>query len=303
MNTQKKNKWILIGALFVLYTTWSSTYLAIRVAVETISPFTMITLRFIAAGGLMILIALLMREKLPSLKELTGGSVVGIVLFLGSNVLLCYGEQSVDSGISAVTVSSGAIWICLFSGFFGRWPTKSEWIGIVLGFIGILILAAGQAMNGNITGIIFLIVSSILWSFGSVLSRQIPVPKGFMGNGVEMLSGGLASLAIILFTKHGLDFKPSAASLAGLIYLIVIGAMVGFSAFMYVFQNARPALASSYSYVNTIGAVILGNLILKEKVGTREIAAMTVVIAGVLVIAFAGIKAGKKKLPVESEGN
>jgi len=285
---QGKNSLLLIIAIILLYTTWSSTYLAIRIAVRTISPLTMTSLRFLSAGFLMYVIALIMGEKQPTRKEIIGGSIVGIILFLVSNVMLCYAEQSVSSGLSAVAVSSGAFWICLISGFFGRWPTKMEWFGIAIGFAGIVILATGGEMKGNMAGTIILLISSIAWAFGSVLSKHVAVPKGFMGSAVEMLAGGISSFIALYATGGSLNIHPSQESVWALIYLITIGAMVGFSAFMYVFQNARPALASSYSYVNTIGAVILGVFILNEKIGMREIAAIAVVIAAVVIIAVAG---------------
>jgi drug/metabolite transporter (DMT)-like permease len=291
MDEKKKNDLILIIAIILLYTTWSSTYLAIRIAVRTIGPLMMTSVRFLAAGALMYIIAVLNGEKQPTGKELLGGSIVGIVLFLVSNVMLCYAEESVSSGLSAVAVSSGAFWICLISGFFGRWPTKTEWLGIAIGFMGIVILATGGEMKGNAAGTAVLLISSIIWAFGSVLSKQFPVPKGFMGSGIEMLAGGAGSL-IALYAMGGSlnNFHPSSESLWALIYLITVGSMVGFSAFMYVFQNARPALASSYSYVNTIGAVMLGVFILNEKIGAREITAIAVVIAAVVLIALAGNK-------------
>jgi drug/metabolite transporter (DMT)-like permease len=291
MDDSKKKSLLLIIAIILLYTTWSSTYLAIRIAVRTISPIMMTSVRFLAAGALMYIIALLNGEKQPTGKELLGGSIVGIVLFLVSNVMLCWAEESVGSGLSAVAVSSGAFWICLISGLFGRWPTKMEWFGIAIGFAGIVILATGGEMKGKTAGTIVLLLSSIAWAFGSVLSRQIPVPKGFMGNGIEMLAGGFGSLIVLYATGGSLAaFHPSSESLWALIYLITVGAMVGFSAFMYVFQNARPALASSYSYVNTIGAVMLGVFILNEKIGVREITAIAVVTAAVVLIALAGDK-------------
>ena len=287
---QGKNSLLLIIAIILLYTTWSSTYLAIRIAVRTIPPLTMTSLRFLSAGLLMYVIALIMGEKQPTMKEIFGGSIVGIILFLVSNVMLCYAEQSVSSGLSAVAVSSGAFWICLISGLFGRWPTKMEWLGIAIGFAGIIILATGGEMKGNMAGTIILLVSSIAWAFGSVLSKHVAVPKNFMGSAVEMIAGGLSSLAALYATGGSLNIHPSTESLLALIYLITVGAMVGFSAFMYVFQNARPALASSYSYVNTIGAVILGVFILNEKIGAREIVAIAVVTTAVIIIAMAGKK-------------
>lgn len=290
MDDTKNKNLILVIAIILLYTTWSSTYLAIRIAVRTISPLAMTTTRFIAAGLIMYVIAVLMGEKQPTKKELLGASIVGIILFLVSNVMLCYAEQSVSSGISAVAVSSGAFWICLISGFFGRWPTKMEWLGILIGFAGIVILATGGEMRVNVAGTIILLLSSIAWAFGSVLSKNIAVPKGFMGSAIEMLAGGFGSLAAIYLTGGRLNFRPSTESLWALIYLITVGAMVGFSAFMYVFQNARAALASSYSYVNTIGAVLLGVYILNEKIGAREITAIAVVVSAVVIIAVAGNK-------------
>jgi drug/metabolite transporter (DMT)-like permease len=290
MEETKKKSLLLVVAIILLYTTWSSTYLAIRIAVRTISPLTMTAARFIAAGFLMYIIALLMGEKQPTKKELFGAAIVGIILFLISNVMLCYAEQSVSSGLSAVAVSSGAFWICLISGFFGKWPTKMEWLGILIGLAGIVILATGGEMRVNIAGTIILLLSSIAWAFGSVLSKNIAVPKNFMGSAVEMLAGGIGSLAAIYATGGRLNFHPSTESLWALIYLITIGSMVGFSAFMYVFQNARAALASSYSYVNTIGAVMLGVYILNEKIGAREIVAIAVVILAVVIIAVAGNK-------------
>ena len=211
---EKKNDLLLIIAIILLYTTWSSTYLAIRIAVRTIGPLMMTSVRFLAAGALMYIIAMLNKEKQPTGRELLGGSIVGIVLFLVSNVMLCYAEESVGSGLSAVAVSSGAFWICLISGFFGRWPTKMEWLGIAIGFAGIVILATGGEMKGNTAGTVVLLLSSIAWAFGSVLSKQVPVPKGFMGNAIEMLAGGLGSLIALYATGGSLaDFHPSSESL------------------------------------------------------------------------------------------
>jgi drug/metabolite transporter (DMT)-like permease len=293
MDDKKKKNLLLVAAIILLYITWSSTYLAIRIAVRTISPLTMTAMRFIAAGFFMYIIAVLAGEKQPTKKELFGGAIVGIILFLVSNVMLCYAEENIGSGLSAVAVSSGAFWICLISGFFGKWPRKIEWLGIMIGFAGIVILATGGEMRGSIAATIILLLSSIAWAFGSVLSKNIAVPKNFMGNAVEMLAGGIGSLATIYATGGRLNFHPSTESLWALIYLITIGSMVGFSAFMYVFQNARAALASSYSYVNTIGAVILGVFVLNEKINGIELTAIAVVVSAVVIIVIAGGKSPK----------
>jgi drug/metabolite transporter (DMT)-like permease len=292
MNKPHKNPLILIISIALLYTTWSSTYLAIRVAVRTIPPLLMTSSRFIIAGALMYILALIRKEKQPSLKQLFGGSVVGILLFLASNGLLCYAEQTVNSGLSAVVVSSGAFWICLFSGFSGKWPSKIEWLGIGIGFTGIIVLNSGAELKGNPVGGMLLLISSMIWAFGSVLTKKLPVPSGFMGTGIEMFSGGLASLIAALIIRQDFNIKPSGESIAALIYLIVVGAMVGFSAFMYVFHNARPALASSYSYVNNVGAVLLGVLLLGEKVNAQEIIALFIVVAGVAIIATSQARPG-----------
>lgn len=285
MDKPAKNPLILVVSIVLLYTTWSSTYLAIRVAVRTIPPLLMTASRFMTAGLLMYVPALIKREKMPSVKQLLGGSAVGILLFLVSNGMLCYAEQTVNSGLSAVVVSSGAFSICLFSGFFGKWPAKIEWLGIAIGFAGIIVLNLGSEMKGNLAGGLLLLFSSMIWALGSVLTKKLPVPQGFTGTGVEMFAGGLASLLAALAIRQDFNIRPSAESVAALIYLITVGAMVGFSAFMYVFHNARPALASSYSYVNTIGAVFLGVLLLGEKINAQEVFALFIVVTGVVIVA------------------
>jgi|ERR1035437_987626 drug/metabolite transporter (DMT)-like permease len=290
----KKNPVLLIISIILLYTTWSSTYLAIRVAVRTIPPLIMTSSRFIIAGMLMYLLALMRGEKQPAPKEWLAAALIGTILFLMSNVLLCVAEQTVDSGVSAIAVSSGALWMCLFSGFFGKWPSRIEWLGIITGFAGILILNLGGTAKGNLSGGLVLILSAMIWSFGSVLSKKIRVPSGFMGSGIEMFFGGLASLITAVLLRQNFNIHPSAESITALIYLIIVGGMVGFSSFMYVLQNARPALASSYAYVNTIGAVFLGAILLKEKISASEIGALIVVVAGVVIVATAHTWPGQK---------
>jgi drug/metabolite transporter (DMT)-like permease len=291
----KKNTLLLMTAIFLLYTTWSSTYLAIRVAVRTIPPLFMTSSRFIIAGVLMYLLALIRGEKQPTRKQWLGGAMIGTILFLMSNVLLCVGEQTVDSGVSAIAVSSGALWMCLFSGFFGKWPNRIEWLGIIVGFVGIIILNIGVAASGNLTGGLILLLSSMIWSFGSILSKKVEVPTGFMGSGIEMFFGGAASLIAAAILRQNFNIHPSGESIAALIYLIIIGGMVGFSSFMYVLQNARPALASSYAYVNTVGAVFLGAVMLGEKITSRVIIALVIVVAGVVIVATAHTWTAKER--------
>jgi drug/metabolite transporter (DMT)-like permease len=280
----KKSNWALVVAIILLYTTWSSTYLAIRIAVQTINPMIMIGFRFVFAGGLMYVLALCTGGKNPPFKQWAGGFAVGILLFLGANVLLGYAEQTVSSGLSAVSVSSGALWICLFSGMFGKWPNKTEWAGIVIGLIGIVVLNLGYEIKANINGMLMLIASSMIWGLGTVLSKKLPLPSGFMGSAVEMLGGGICTLIMAAATGQNFNVHPSPASLTAFIYLIVVGSMIGFSAFMYVFHNARPALASSYAYVTPIGAIALGIIALHEKINRVEVIALVFVVVGVLTV-------------------
>jgi len=289
MNT-KNNNLLLIISIAVLYTTWSSTYLAIRVAVQDIPPIAMVSARFTAAGLLMYILAVIKGEKQPGKKQWLGGSIVGVILFTCSNTMLCFAEKAISSSVSAVAVSSGALWMCIFSGFFGKWPTKTEWIGVLIGFLGIAVLSLGTEMRTNIFSSAILVLSSVIWALGSVLSKKLAVPAGFMGNAVEMTAGGIGSFIISLFMGVNYNIRPSSGSIIAVIYLIIIGAMVGFSAFMYVFQNARPALASSYAYVNPIGAVWLGAVMLKEKIGMKEIIALVIVVIGVIIVATAQAK-------------
>jgi drug/metabolite transporter (DMT)-like permease len=284
----KQRNWSLVWAIVLLYITWSSTYFAIRIAVQTINPMIMIGFRFVFAGILMYVLAICTGSRRPTLKQWMGGFVIGILLFLCSNVLLGYAEQTVGSGLSAVSVSSGALWICLFSGMFGKWPNRMEWAGIAIGLIGIVILNLGSEMKSNINGMIMLIVSSMIWGLGTVLSKKLPLPSGFMGSAVEMLGGGICTLIMAAATGQDFNVHSSPASMAAFIYLIVAGSMIGFSAFMYVFHHARPALASSYAYVTPIGAIALGIFALHEKINRVEVIAMVFVVIGVLTVILGG---------------
>ena len=280
-------------ALAAVYLIWGSTYLAIRFALEGgFPPFLLGGIRFLIAGGLMFAFLRLRGEAAPTRAQWRNLTVMGTLLLAGGNGMVNFAEQTVSSGLAAVAVASAPIWMGVFAMMRGDKPTRVEWIGIGVGFIGVLWLNMGGAMSGSMQGLIALLIASIAWSFGSIWSRGRDLPSPFMAAAGQMLCGGVVMMIIALITGERMDM-PTPKALGAFAYLVVFGSIIGFTAYIWLLHNVRPALAGSYAYVNPAIAVVLGAWLAGERASTVEPGAMLVILAGVVVITLA--KAGKKR--------
>ncbi len=280
-------------ALAAVYLIWGSTYLGIRFALEGgFPPFLLGGIRFLIAGGLMFAFLRLRGEAPPTRAQWRNLAVMGTLLLAAGNGMVNFAEQTVSSGLAAVAVASAPIWMGVFAMMRGDKPTRVEWVGIGVGFIGVLWLNAGGAMSGSMKGLIALLIASLAWSFGSIWSRGRDLPSPFMTAAGQMLCGGVVMMAIAFITGERMDM-PTSKGLAAFAYLVVFGSIIGFTAYIWLLHNVRPALAGSYAYVNPAIAVVLGALMAGERASTAELGAMLVILAGVVVITLA--KAGKKK--------
>ena len=280
-------------ALAAVYLIWGSTYLAIRFALEGgFPPFLLGGIRFLIAGGLMFAFLRLRGEAAPTRAQWRNLTVMGTLLLAGGNGMVNFAEQTVSSGLAAVAVASAPIWMGVFAMMRGDKPTRVEWIGIGVGFIGVLWLNMGGAMSGSMQGLIALLIASIAWSFGSIWSRGRDLPSPFMAAAGQMLCGGVVMMIIALITGERMDM-PTPKALGAFAYLVVFGSIIGFTAYIWLLHNVRPALAGSYAYVNPAIAVVLGAWLAGERASTAELGAMLVILAGVVVITLA--KAGKKR--------
>jgi drug/metabolite transporter (DMT)-like permease len=285
----------IILALLAVYIIWGSTYLAIAIAVESIPPFMMAGVRFLVAGSLLFVFLLLRGGAIPSWREWRNAAVIGVLLLTGGNGLVTFAEDAgVSSGLAALAVGTVPLWAAIFAGLWGRWPVRFEWVGLGLGFVGVLMLNLESDLRASPVGAAALMFATASWAFGSIWSRQLALPAGLMASAVQMLAGGAALMAISLGTAERMTAMPSEGSLWALAYLIVIGALVGYSAYLYLLKKVRPALATSYAYVNPVVAVGLGVGFYGESITAFGLGAMVAIIAGVALVVLSRGRSSSK---------
>lgn len=282
----------VLGALLSVYVIWGSTYLGMAIAIETIPPFMMITARFFIAAVILMGVLLARGVPLPTRVQARNAFLIGGGMLGAGTGAVAFAEQWVDSGIAALAVAVVPLWAALFAGLWGRWPARTEWIGIIVGLGGVGLLNLDGGMRANPLGALVLVVGPVCWAFGSMLSRQIDMPKGLMSSAIQMF-GGAAALGILsLVTSENLTAMPSERSLWAFVYLTTIGSLIGFTAYSYLLRTVRPVLATSYAYVNPAVAVALGAVLANERISPTGIVAMFIILAGVVLIV---LKPGSRK--------
>jgi drug/metabolite transporter (DMT)-like permease len=287
MNDFRNNgKGKILLALLSVYFIWGSTYLAIRLALEGFPPFMMAGIRFIVTGGGTYFFLRMKDNPVPTQHEWTGGLLVGGLLLLGGNGGVVYAEQWVSSGIAALGVAAVPLWTVLFSGIWKRWPNRLEWVGIAIGFAGVAFLNLESGMRASPAGAIALLWASVCWALGSAWSRHLSMPKGLMSVAVQMMSGGVLLLATSFLCGEQIEVLPGIKATGALLYLMLFGSLIAFSAYIYLLRKVRPALATSYAYVNPVVAVALGIVFAGEKITVIGVAAMVIISAGVILVAL-----------------
>ncbi|TWT19041.1 drug/metabolite exporter YedA [Luteimonas marina] len=283
-------------ALAAVYLIWGSTYLAIRFALEGgWPPLLMGGVRFLLAGALMYAALRLRAVAAPTRAQWRNTAFMGLLLLAVGNGLVCIAEQTVSSGLAAVAVASVPLWMALFAALRGEHPRRIEWIGLGIGFAGVAWLNAGSSLTATPGGLVALLVASVAWAYGSIWSRGRDLPAPFMTAAAQMLCGGVVMLAAGLALGERFDGWPTLRGLLSFGYLATFGSIIGFSAYVWLLQHVRPALAGSYAYVNPVIAVVLGAWLAGERFGAHDIGAMGVVLLGVVAITLA--KANKAAAP------
>ena len=274
-------------ALASVYVLWGSTYLAIRIGLESFTPFLMGAVRMFAAGAIMYIVLRWRGEPGPTRAQWKTLGVLSIWMVLLSNGMVTFAEQEVSSGLAAIAVASMPLWAALFGVLRGRHPSRGEWIGLAIGFVGILWLNAGSALSATPKGMLALIVAPIAWAWGSVWSRGKNLPTPFMSAAGQMLCGSAWMLGTSIATGERMHTLPSLHASLAVVYLVIFGSIIGFTAYIWLLHHVRPALATSYAYINPPVAVLLGALVLHEQFGMHEIGAMAVILVGVVMITLA----------------
>ena len=280
-------------ALLAVYIIWGSTYLGIRIVVETIPPFLSAGMRFSLAGGALFLIAKLQGAPSPSRASWKPAAITGGLLLLGGNGLVSWAEQSVPSSLTALLIAIVPLWVVVIDfALPGHLrPSLGVLAGIGLGLAGVAILVDPSQVGAahiDPVGAAVLILASAIWSVGTIYGGRVKLKEApLLVIGMEMLAGGLILLAAgtLAGEWQALDLaRVSQRSLLAFVYLVLVGAMVGFTAYLWLIKNVPPALATTYAFVNPVVAIYVGWLVLAEPVTPRTLLAAAVIIAGVALI-------------------
>lgn len=285
------------AALGTVYLVWGSTYLAIRVVVETAPPLLAMGARFLAAGTLLgtVLVARRGRTALRVRpRQLGGAAIVGLLLLLGGNGGVAVAEQTVPSGLTALLVAATPLWlVCLRTAARDR-PARLSLVGTVVGFLGIAVLVRPGASLGDDVepwGLALVVAAAGSWAVGSFLAPRLPMPgDAFVATTWEMLLGGgaMVLVAVLVGELDGFTLdQVSGAAWAWLGYLVVVGSVVAFSAYVWLLHHAPISLTATYAYVNPVVAVLLGALVLDEPVTGVVLAGGAVVVLGVGLVVTA----------------
>ncbi|TDS96061.1 carboxylate/amino acid/amine transporter [Rahnella sp. BIGb0236] len=289
----------LIASLFALYFIWGSTYFVIRVGVESWPPLMMAGLRFFVAGCILFTFLLLRGHHVPTLKQWMAAGAVGILLLSVGNGLVTVAEHmQVPSGIAAVMVATVPLFTLCFSRLWGMPNSRLEWTGVAIGLFGIVLLNTGSNLQGNPWGAALILLASLSWAFGSVWSSRLPLPKGLMAGAAEMIIAGVVLLVASRFSGEHLTAAPSLNGFLALGYLVVFGSMIAISAYMFLLKTVRPAVATSYAYVNPIVAVLLGIGFAGESLSPVEWVALGVILCAVLLVTLGKFVFGRKKTKI-----
>lgn len=289
----------IVLAFAAVYVLWGSTYLAIRLAIETLPPFLMSSIRFLLAGAILFSWAVLKGERfIPPRRTWGRALVIGGLLLLAGNGGVSWAEKYVASGLAALLVATVPLWVVVLNWALTRQrPNSKVLLGILIGLVGVAMLV-GDGLRSNGHSVLSLVAGGVVlfsafcWAAGSVYSNHRPLDVSTsMAAGMQMLAGGallfVFALAVGDFQRLNLA-NASWTSISAFFYLIVFGSLIGFTAYSWLLNNVTPARAATYAYVNPVVAVFLGWLIASEPLTSRMLLAAAVIIGSVVLITTFG---------------
>jgi drug/metabolite transporter (DMT)-like permease len=292
MKISQNYKTNLFVNLLLVYIIWGSTYLGVKIALTDLPPMWLTTVRFLT-GGVILWLFSLTKEKLASLEEIRGSSLIGIFLTGLGTSSIAYSVRFIPSGVVALLVAMLPLWIFFLDFFFfsKTKPSSLSLLGISTGTLGIILLFNPFHLVNQETlpfwPFLAVVFGSVSWAWGSLISSRIKQAKGTQGIAIQMVSGGLIALIISLFTESdqlNLTIHMSRNTYVALAYLIFIGSFIGYSAYVWLINNAPPLLTSSYAFVNPVVAILLGYFWINEKLSESMLLASAVILSGVVMM-------------------
>ncbi len=293
-----------LGSVYIL---WGSTYLAIRFALDTVPPFLICGSRFLLAGALLFPFAKYTSGEKIKKEHIKTTAIIGLMLLFAGNGSVTWAEQYVPSGLTALIISFSPLFMVLTDWIRpgGKYPSHRIMAAIFVGLIGVALFFGGDVLPQKsaeaYTGIGLLFLAMISWSVGSIYSRSAVLPKSsLLAVSMEMIAAGLffILLSFILREPMNWDYNISLVSALSILYLMIFGSIIAFSAYIWLLHNTSPAIASTHAFVNPVIALFLGWFLAEEIITSHTIAASAVILVSIIVITAS--KSGKEEQPVES---
>ncbi len=301
-NSSAPSKTLVMAAFTSVYLIWGSTYTGILLAIKTIPPFCMAGIRFFASGIILIIYCLIKGEKIPDKNSVFKNSLVGILMLFFGTTSLIWVEQFLPSGLCAITVAIVPLWFVFLDkkNYKQNFSDKFILIGLLVGFAGIILLFSGKSSvdlqhnTAQLIAFIVLVTSGVLWAIGSLYSKYANAAGStFMKGGIQMMAAGLCGFisAFIAGEQHHFYLhKISTESWEALIYLVFMGSIVGYIAYIWLLSVRPPSIVGTYAYVNPVVAVFLGWFVAGETISFIQLIALIIILSGVLLVNFSKYK-------------
>jgi len=278
-------------ALAALCFFWGTTYLAIRIGMQSIPLFIFSGFRFVGAGLIMVLYFKLKGYPFPDWQDFRKLMISGMMLFVGGNLILCFAEKEIPSGLAALICAAFPFWVVVINYFIYKeaLPSRGVLVGLLLGFVGLIIIfrdhVADFANPMYLISIIMLIIANIFWALGSMYTKRNPVKINLLfGAGLQMLCCGSVSAAVGIFKGELSHLTLTPDGVYSFFYLLIAGSIIGYNCFVYALQELPATLVSIYAYINPIIAIILGWAIMNESITPSMMVAMVMTLAGVYIV-------------------
>jgi drug/metabolite transporter (DMT)-like permease len=301
--TQPAPAWKIWGGLWTIYIVWGSTYLAIRVMVETVPPLLGAGARFTVAGAVMLAVLAVKRSVRPTRAQLLSALLVGALL-PGANAVVTVAEQEVPSGIAALLIASVPLIVILLRRATGDHVPRASVGAVLVGFAGVALLLRPGEQSGDATvlGLGACVIAAVMWATGSFASPRLTLPRDpLVSTGWQMLLGGIVCSLAGLAAGEAPDVDPaafSARSWIALAYLVAVGSWFAFTAYAWLLQNAPISRVATYAYVNPVVAIVLGWLVLDEVITpVTLIGAAIIVVSVALVVRIESLRTDREREP------
>jgi drug/metabolite transporter (DMT)-like permease len=285
-------RWLIVLAFALVYTIWGSSYIGIHFAIQTLPPFLMTAIRFLVAGAVVIGWAKVRGAAWPTLRQWRYAAIIGALLFLVNNGGIVWAEgHGIPTGVAAVLIATLPMWMVLLTWLKpgGQYPGGMVIAGMVIGFIGIILLAhPGQGGPLNLLGVGALLIAAFAWAYGSLYAKTAPLPESAtLSTGMQLVCGGSLQLVMSILTGELPRFNPaqvSTVSLLAVLYLGIVSSIIAYSAFVWLMKVCSPAKVSTYAYVNPVVAVLLGWRLAGEQITVQTVVATVIIIVSVVMI-------------------